>query len=264
MYSFPHDDVTITVHPAEQDGHTVVFINGLFGGGWMWEPVIAALSSHGHGAVVTTEPIAAHASSEDIPALLQSISLIVDSLPGPGPILCGNSLGALVAMELAATDGARYSGVILSGAPGLGDEHDAQTFGSALRTPSSMKLGYVLADKLIHDKKLITQELIDRCTSALSPRILIRAGRALRATRGYDARPLFGRIDCPVLLLCGARDEISPSAKWRESAAMFPEADFVEIPDVGHSPMIERPDLFTAALLNWLDTVPAPTALSPR
>src|SRR6201993_4087814 len=157
MYTLSHDEVTVTIHPAKQDRHTLVFINGLFGGGWMWEPVVAALSSHGHGAVVTTEPLAAHASSEDIPSLLQTISLLVDSLPEPAPILCGNSLGALVAMELGAADPSRWSGVVLTGAPGLGDEQDADSFGSALRTPT-LRLGYLLADRLIYDKELITPE----------------------------------------------------------------------------------------------------------
>ncbi|HTQ19167.1 alpha/beta hydrolase [Mycobacterium sp.] len=259
MYSFPHDNVTVTVHPARQDRHTVVLINGLFGGGWAWEPVVAALNAHGHGTVLTTEPLATHATSEDIPALLQSISLLVDRLPDPAPVLCGNSLGGLVAMELAAADPSRWSGVILTGAPGLGDEQDAASFGSALRTPS-LKLGYVLADRLIHKKELITPELIERCTQALTPRIMLRAGRALRATKGYDARPLFDRIDCPVLLLCGACDEVSPAAKWRDAATMFPDAEFVEIPRSGHSPMIEEPDLFATAMLDWLDGLPAPTA----
>ena len=263
VYSFHHDNVTVTVAPAEQHRHTVVFINGLFGGGWMWEPVVAALSARGHGAVVTAEPLAAHATSEDIPSLLQSISLLVDTLPEPAPILCGNSLGALVAMELAAADPSRWSGVILTGAPGLGSELDADSFGSALRTPS-LKLGYVLAERLIYNKELITPELIDRCTAALSPRILIRAGRALRATRGYDARSLLGRIECPVLLLCGACDEISAPAKWREAATMFVDSEFVEIPHSGHSPMLEQPDLFTNAVLDWLDTLPTPTPLSQR
>ncbi len=122
-------------------------------------------------------------------------------------------------MELAAADPSRWSGVILTGAPGLGDEHNAESFGSALRTPS-LKLGYVLADRLIHNKELITPELIERCTEALTPRIMLRAGRALRATKGYDARPLFERIDCPVLLLCGACDQISPPAKWRDAATI--------------------------------------------
>jgi len=257
MYSFPHDDVTVTVHPAEPGGHTVVLVNGLFGGGWTWEPVVDALTARGHGVVVTAEPLAAHATSEEIPALLQSISLLIDALPDPAPVLCGNSLGGLVAMELAAADPSRWSGVVLTGAPGLGDEQDAASFGSALRTPS-LKLGYVLAERLIHKKELVTAELVDRCTQALTPRIMLRAGRALRATKGYDARPLFDRIDCPVLLLCGARDEVSPLEKWRAASTSFPDAEFVEIPDSGHSPMLEEPDVFAAALLDWLDNLPAP------
>jgi pimeloyl-ACP methyl ester carboxylesterase len=158
---------------------------------------------------------------------------------------------------LAAADPHRWSGVVLTGAPGLGDENDAASFGSALRTPS-LKLWNIVADRLLYDKELITPELIERCTSELTPRILLRAGRALKATRGYDATPLFGRIDCPALLLCGACDEVSPSAKWAAAAPLFPDAEFVEIPSSGHSPMLEQPELFNVALLDWLDTVPAP------
>jgi len=75
MYTFSHDGVTCTVQAAEKGRHTVVFINGLFGGGWIWEPVVATLTAAGYGTVVTAEPLAAHETAEDIPALLQSISL---------------------------------------------------------------------------------------------------------------------------------------------------------------------------------------------
>ncbi len=219
MYTFTHDGVTITVQPAEQGRHTVVFLNGLFGGGWMWEPVVATLTAAGYGTVVTTEPLAAHETAEDIPALLQSISLLIDTLPDSSPILCGNSIGAFVAMELAAAEPSRWAGVILSGAPGLGDEQAADTVGSALRDPS-LKLGDRIAGELIHDKELITPELVQRCTEALTPRILLRAGRALRATRGYDARPLLGRIDtsCPPRLRRLRRGELA-----REMAGRCPD-----------------------------------------
>ena len=88
---------------------------------------------------------------------------------------------------------------------------------------------------------------------------MLRAGRALRSTKGYDARP-FRTIDCPGLLLCGACDEVSPLEKWRDAATSFPDAEFVEIPDSGHSPMLEEPDLFASALLDWLETLPASTS----
>lgn len=255
MYDFAHDGVTITVRPAAQDRHTVVLINGLFGGGWIWAPVVAELTAQGYGTVVTAEPLAAHLTSEDIPALVQSISLLVDTLPDPAPVLCGNSLGALVAMELAAADPARWSAVILSGAPGLGDEQDDAGFSAALRTPS-LRIGRLLAERLIHDRDLVTPELVDRCTAALTPRSMLRAGRALRATRGYDARELLGRMDVPVLLLSGACDRVSSPAAWRAAVPMFPDADYVEIPAAGHSPMLEAPDVFATLVTSWLDTVP--------
>jgi len=67
----------------------------------MWEHVAAALETRGHGTVVATQPLPAHSTFSDVPILRQSISSIVDGLSGPPPVLCGTSLGALVAMELA-------------------------------------------------------------------------------------------------------------------------------------------------------------------
>lgn len=268
MYQFSHDGVTVTVRPAAPGRHTVVFVNGLFGGGWIWAPVVDALAADGYGTVVTTEPLAAHLTADDVPALVQSISLLIDALPDPSPILCGNSLGALVAMELAAAAPGRWAGAVLSGAPGLGDGREsgaaepgsaADSFGAALRTPS-LRLGRLLAERLIHDKTLITADLVDRCTAALTPRVMLRAGRALRATRDYDARPLLGLIDAPVLLLFGACDEISSPAAWRAAAPLFADAGFVELSNAGHSPMLERPDAFAQSLTSWLDTLPVPNA----
>ena len=89
MYTFSHDGVTFAVQPAEQGRQTAGFVNGLFGGGWIWEPVVAMLTAQGYGTVVTAEPLAAHETAEDIPALLQSISLLVDTLPDAYPILRG-------------------------------------------------------------------------------------------------------------------------------------------------------------------------------
>lgn len=39
---------------------------------------------------------------------------------------------------------------------------------------------------------------------------------------------------------------------------MFPDADYVEIAGAGHSPMLEKPDEFSAHVTAWLDTIHAP------
>jgi pimeloyl-ACP methyl ester carboxylesterase len=67
-----------------------------------------------------------------------------------------------------------------------------------------------------------------------------------------------GRIDTPVLLVCGACDEVSSPAKWRAAVPMFPAADYAEIAGAGHSPMLEQPDVFSDLLASWIVTIAAP------
>jgi hypothetical protein len=194
-YTFSHDGVTFTVQPAEQGRHTVVFVNGLFGGGWIWEPVVATLKAQGYGTVVTAEPLAAHETAEDIPALLQSISLLVDTLPDPRDWNTFARCKLDHAERVRAAQALDLPRSSSSGAPGLGDEQDADSFGSALRTVTQARRPH----RRPTDPRQGTDHsaLVERCTEALTPRIMLRAGRALRATRGYDARPYWAASILP-------------------------------------------------------------------
>ena len=99
-------------------------------------------------------------------------------------------------MELAAAEPSRWAGVILSGAPGLGDEQDADSFGSALRTPS-LKLGDLIADRLIHDKELITPALVELCTEALTPRSCSAPGGRCVRRAAMTRHPLWAASILP-------------------------------------------------------------------
>lgn len=254
-YTFAHDGLSVRVYPADDAKPTVLFLNGIFGGAWIWEPVVEGLTADGYGVVTFEEPLAAHVHADDLQALTSSILLLCDLLPDSAPVLCGNSLGGLVTMELAAAQPDRWPGLVLAGPGGLGEPAHTEGLGSIMRTPN-LKLGYALANRIFHRKELITPELIDKCTEDLSTRMLIRAGRALRNTRDYDARPLLPQISAPTLLLCGQYDEVSPAGEWRKACDTLPFGEFIEIPDSGHSPMVEEPEIFVGALLSWLARQP--------
>ena len=80
----------------------------------------------------------------------------------------------------------------------------------------------------------------------------------------------FEHITNPVLLMIGDRDttaigkDLAPEAirptlgnypmLGKQAAARFPHAQLVEFPDLGHSPQIQAPERFNAALLDWLET----------
>jgi pimeloyl-ACP methyl ester carboxylesterase len=60
-------------------------------------------------------------------------------------------------------------------------------------------------------------------------------------------------IRVPTLVLCGALDFVCGPAHAAAIAARIPSAELVVVPDCGHLPQYEQPDLFRAAVLAWCD-----------
>ena len=90
-----------------------------------------------------------------------------------------------------------------------------------------------------------------------------RAERMMRATafagyaacagalQDYDVSAGLATMRQPTLLVAGARDGAMP-ATMRAMQAVMPDARYVEIPEAGHLPNLERPDAFNAALRDFL------------
>ncbi|GIH22537.1 alpha/beta hydrolase [Acrocarpospora phusangensis] len=64
----------------------------------------------------------------------------------------------------------------------------------------------------------------------------------------------YGGIAVPTCLIRGEHDRLVPDGTWRELAAQIPGARTVTVAGSGHYPQIERPDAFTAAVLDFLDS----------
>ena len=57
----------------------------------------------------------------------------------------------------------------------------------------------------------------------------------------------------PTLIVWGERDRVVPLAQARDAVGRLRRARLVVIPDCGHLPQIERPELFLEALGSFLD-----------
>jgi pimeloyl-ACP methyl ester carboxylesterase len=64
------------------------------------------------------------------------------------------------------------------------------------------------------------------------------------AAAGYG----LGRLDCPALVVWGATDPYLPVRLGREYTRRLPNAELLELPDAGHWPWIDRPDLIARTL----------------
>jgi pimeloyl-ACP methyl ester carboxylesterase len=67
-----------------------------------------------------------------------------------------------------------------------------------------------------------------------------------------DGRGDLSRIRCPVLVLCGREDAITPVAVHEEMAAAAPSARLAIVERCGHLSTLERPDEVSAELRRWL------------
>jgi non-heme chloroperoxidase len=66
---------------------------------------------------------------------------------------------------------------------------------------------------------------------------------------------MINKLDLPVLFIHGEKDLSVPEASVRDAVSALPEATSIAIPQAGHSPFAEAPELFNDTLLNFAQDV---------
>jgi pimeloyl-ACP methyl ester carboxylesterase len=80
---------------------------------------------------------------------------------------------------------------------------------------------------------------------------LIRQNRAVMARPDY--RPLLPTLTCPVLVMCGENDLLTPPDCSREIAAGVAGARLEVLPACGHLLTMEQASALSQSLMSWLD-----------
>ena len=235
-------------------GSVVTCIPGLFAGGWIWDDTWTRLRSEGLSALRLRDPLAAlDAVREPVVDSRRALEALLDGLGVTGAIVCGNSLGALLALDLARLRPRDVRAVVVSGAPGL---EDGVNLG--IGTPRTATREFVsrLVDVLFYDRSGVTEDMIERTRAVLADKgRLFNVVRALRAARRYPARDALAAIECPVLMIWGENDVVTPPAAWERCAAGMARGEFRAISGCGHVPMLERPDEYNRVLLSFVRRV---------
>jgi pimeloyl-ACP methyl ester carboxylesterase len=71
-----------------------------------------------------------------------------------------------------------------------------------------------------------------------------------------DSTPLLPTLDMPALIVVGDEDQITPPEQARAMARAIPRAQLMVVPDAGHLPPVERPEVTTDALREFLRRLP--------
>lgn len=246
-------DFTFEYRPGDSRP-AVVFMSALFAGGWIWEHPYRCLERAGRTVLRTNEAICAldRRVAGSIERLGDALLDACDEAGVDDVIVCSNSLGGLVAIDLAGRHPERVRGIVVSGAPGLTPDPDVGlSFDRrASVQPFGEDFGNRMVAALFHtQERLFTVEQMDEVGSMLrEPEAMVSMARSLKATRKYQVKPALDKVRCPSLYVWGRHDRMTPVDPWLDLLAGYPEYDVVVIEESGHIPMIERPGDYNAAL----------------
>ncbi|WP_431769287.1 alpha/beta fold hydrolase [Variovorax paradoxus] len=176
----------------------------------------------------------------------------------PGPlVLCGASMGGMVAMEAARQAPERIAGLALLGTNARPESPEMYELReSAIELFERGELRDVIEPNAVfafHPAQAADQELVERYVQIVldaGTQQLISQNRAVM--RRPDARTHLPSLRVPVLLVCGDTDRLTPPDCTREIAALVLHAEVVWLPQCGHMLTMEKPALVNAALLSWL------------
>ena len=226
----------------------LVLIPGLACDGAMWRHQLDALPAH-HQTRVTD----VHMRHGTIQAMAQAL---LDEQPGD-LILCGASMGGIVAMEAIRQAPQRIKGLALLGTNARPETDDvrklrelAVTLFESGRAAEVLRANVPLAFHASRSSDAaLVRTYLDFVLRA-GVRQLVDQNRAIMARP--DARVHLPSITCPVLVVCGDSDQLTPPECSQEIATLVPRARLVLLPECGHMLTMERPNEVNAALLAWL------------
>jgi pimeloyl-ACP methyl ester carboxylesterase len=162
-------------------------------------------------------------------------------------VLCGNSLGGHVGLDLAARLPARVRGLVLTGSGGLFE----RSFGHVSSHPPRQWV-YDRIREIFHEESHVTDELVDEVVRLIAIRRNTRDLVAIaRSAKRDNVSDRLGRIACPALLVWGRQDRITPPDVAEEMTRLIPRSELVWLEECGHAPMIERPREFGQAVGRW-------------
>ena len=236
-----------TLEPGQ--GHPLILLHGMMGGPENWAGVLPGLPPSCR-AVVLRFPFfqdGAGRQLNSVPAVADYAAGCLDEAGIDRAVLCGNSLGGHASLNLALRDPRRVRGLVLTGSSGLFE----RTFSVVGPHPPREWVREKVAE-IFYDKAHATDELVDSVFKAISVRRNVRdLLKIAKSAKRDNLAERLRDIQCPVLLIWGREDEITPPDVAEEFHRRLPDSELVWLERCGHAAMMEHPEQFARAVAQW-------------
>ena len=235
----------------------VFLLHGMFGKPEQWN----ACANYLHGRWQAHTPVLrildVVPDKRAIQALGDHIIAEMDAQGIERAVIAGNSLGGHVAIRMALCHPDRVAGLVLTGSSGLFERGFER---KVPRRPSEAYMREKILE-IFHDPVHLTEELIRDLRLFLADlRHVLQMVRFAKCAKHDNLRDLLPTITCPVLLVWGENDNITPPSVAREFHQLLPNSELHMIASCGHVPMLEQPEAFNDRIETFLTRVFQDTA----
>lgn len=256
-----HDNMTI-YYDQQGQGPDIVLVHGWGMHGGIWGDLPAYLATRYR---VITLDLPGHGRS---PALtgLYDLATLADVVAGHVAVPAtwiGWSLGGMVALNIALRHTSQVQKLVLVGATPrfVQEENWPHAMPSEVLTQFALELGADFRATL--QRFLSLQVGVDAAGHALLRTLrkdMFRYGEpdatalaaGLAMLRDADLRPVLPRITCPVQIIQGTRDRLTPMGAAEYLVAHLPHARLARVAHAGHIPFLSHPHRFRELLLDFL------------
>jgi pimeloyl-ACP methyl ester carboxylesterase len=237
--------------------HALVFLHGGFGSSSeLWARTMAALpesyTAYAINNFIRSDP---PPGGYNVPAFARRTGMFIKTMNLPRPVLVGHSMGGVVSQLTALTFPDRVGGLVLVCTGASMRSHDL-----GRRLLAQMKAGE-MSEETIRSVSAqwfhrpappgFFEAYVARAKSA-SWQAMIEVQESLLAT---DLEDRLNEIRIPTLVVHGAHDAGRTFDHAQKLLRGIATSRLATMADSGHSPMLETPDAFDAALHRFLATV---------
>ena len=175
-----------------------------------------------------------------------------------GPlVLAGASMGGMIAMEAARQAPQRVAGLALLGTTARPEMPEMRALREgAIELFEQGRMREVIEPNVALAFHPVNAAKADLVLAYLDFVLDAGADHLVRQNRAViqrpDARVHLPQVACPVLVVCGAADQLTPPECSAEIVALVPGAEHHLLPDSGHMLTMEQPEVVTGLLVQWL------------
>jgi len=211
----------------------IMLLHGMFVGAESWEACGTSLQKNWPVYAPELPILDVPCKQVGLTSLVDYIKCTLDDKEIDRIVLAGNSLGGHVALKVALAHPERVAGLVLVGSSGTNQLAPHRPSREWVR----VKMKEVFFDE-VHVTESLVGKVHETLSSPLQMRKVVRmAGSAKRD----NVRDELSNLSCPVMLIWGADDQITPLEMAFEFKKRLPHAEMELIEQCGHAPNIERP-----------------------